>query len=247
MKDERSHYALALGTLSLRENSPAKQELFHQVQTRYGDIQSLNIAWGLHISNWQDFLDKPVSIDRFTEPMRTDMATYSRSLATRYFQTVHDALRKYDPDHLYLGSCFSNYTPESVEACAEFCDVLSFNIYEPILKRAEWSFLDDLGRPVIVESSTWVPPTAECFTPALSLHPTRRQGAATFVSYVRNIIDIWMFVGCHYFQYNDEPVLGRSMDGENYGIGFVSVVDNPYVEMVEAARTVGKELYQRAR
>ena len=65
----------------------------------------------------------------FSEAMRDDMRVFVRALARRYFQTIREALKKYDPKHLYLGSRFAWYTPESVEACAEFCDVMSFNIY----------------------------------------------------------------------------------------------------------------------
>jgi hypothetical protein len=246
LKDERSHYTLALGTLSLANSSPAKRELLHQLQTQYGDIHSLNEAWALHISSWQAFLDEPISIDRFTDPMRRDMARFLHSLAARYFQTVHDALRIYDPDHLYLGSRFYNYTPESVEACAEFCDVLSFNIYELTLKPAEWGFLDTLAKPAIVGEFHMGATDRGMFHPGLVSTANQTARAAAFISYVRSVLAIPAFVGCHYFQYNDEPVTGRSMDGENYGIGFTSVVDSPYPEMVKSARIIGNELYERA-
>jgi hypothetical protein len=36
------------------------------------------------------------------------------------------------------------------------------------------------------------------------------------------------FVGAHWFQYVDSPLTGRSYDGENYNVGFVSVADIPY-------------------
>ena len=59
-----------------------------------------------------------------------------------------------------------------------------------------------------------------------------------FSVYVNSVIDHPAMVGCHWFQYMDEPTTGRTFDGENYGIGFVSVVDTPYPEMVAAAREV---------
>jgi agarase len=51
-------------------------------------------------------------------------------------------------------------------------------------------------------------------------------------------------VGCHWFQYQDEPTTGRVYDEENYQIGFVDIVDTPYVEMIQASRSVAKELYR---
>jgi hypothetical protein len=50
------------------------------------------------------------------------------------------------------------------------------------------------------------------------------------------------FVGAHWFQWADEPVLGR-MDGENYDIGFVDVTNRPYLELVEAAKTTHRRLH----
>ena len=52
------------------------------------------------------------------------------------------------------------------------------------------------------------------------------------------------FVGTHWFQWQDQPLTGRS-DGENYQIGFVTITDAPYPELVEAARDVAKGMYRR--
>ena len=41
------------------------------------------------------------------------------------------------------------------------------------------------------------------------------------------------FLGVHWFQWQDQPVLGR-MDGENYNIGLVDVTNRPYPELVQA-------------
>jgi len=50
-------------------------------------------------------------------------------------------------------------------------------------------------------------------------------------------------VGTHWFQYGDQAFTGRG-DGENYQIGFVDITDNPYPEIIEAARKIGYQLYQ---
>jgi hypothetical protein len=60
--------------------------------------------------------------------------------------------------------------------------------------------------------------------------------------YVEQAAALPGFVGAHWFQWADEPVLGR-MDGENYNIGFVDCTDRPYPELVEAAKATHKRLY----
>ena len=51
-----------------------------------------------------------------------------------------------------------------------------------------------------------------------------------------------LIVGCHWFQYRDQPLLGRG-DGEAYQIGFVDVCDRPYRELCDAARRFGENMY----
>jgi hypothetical protein len=52
------------------------------------------------------------------------------------------------------------------------------------------------------------------------------------------------FVGCHWFKYADEPTTGRTLDEENYQIGFVDVADTPYPEIIQASRRVAEQLYR---
>jgi agarase len=62
--------------------------------------------------------------------------------------------------------------------------------------------------------------------------------------YVESVENLPAFVGCHWFRYSDEPLTGRIGDGENYNIGFVSVTDTPYPELVKAAKAVNAEVYR---
>ncbi|MCZ7640420.1 MAG: hypothetical protein M5U12_32820 [Verrucomicrobia bacterium] len=48
-------------------------------------------------------------------------------------------------------------------------------------------------------------------------------------------------VGTHWFQWLDQPATGRN-DGENYNIGFVDVTDQPYAELVAAAKATHRRL-----
>lgn len=43
-------------------------------------------------------------------------------------------------------------------------------------------------------------------------------------------------VGAHWFQYADQPVTGRLLDGENSHIGLVGITDIPFGGFVEAVR-----------
>jgi len=56
------------------------------------------------------------------------------------------------------------------------------------------------------------------------------------------VLSLPSFVGCQWFQYYDEPLVGR-FDGEDYNIGFVSGADSPYWELIEAAQQINAKVY----
>jgi len=66
-----------------------------------------------------------------------------------------------------------------------------------------------------------------------------------YQDYLRSVADHPSLVGCHFFKYNDEPLTGRPGDGENYNIGFTTVTDGLYPEMIAAAKAVHGEVYAR--
>lgn len=82
------------------------------------------------------------------------------------------------------------------------------------------------------------------FSPGLVSAPTQSERARQTVDYLHSALKNPNCVGAHWFQYTDQPLTGRQPDGENYSVGFVNVSDEPYPEMVEAAREAGSTLYQ---
>ncbi len=62
---------------------------------------------------------------------------------------------------------------------------------------------------------------------------------------MRSVVNLQAFIGSHGFQYFDEPLVGRTYDGENYNIGFVDLTDTPYPEMAVTAKAVRAEVYSR--
>ena len=63
-----------------------------------------------------------------------------------------------------------------------------------------------------------------------------------YATYLRTVVENPAFVGCHWFQYLDQPRTGRLLDGKNHHIGLVSVADLPYREFVTAVRRTNLEV-----
>ncbi|MBV9849417.1 MAG: beta-galactosidase [Armatimonadetes bacterium] len=238
-------YGLAYGSLAAPAAQPAKQALLAQLKAKYDTIDKFNAAWGTHLSAWDDLSAPYQASHQPNGAQEADMGAFVYAFARQYFTVVRDTLKKYDPNHLYLGCRFAGYTPEAVRAAAEVCDVVSFNIYRPRLDPNAWAFTRDLNRPCLIGEFHFGALDRGMFHPGLVSTPNQAARAAMFRDYIRSVVDNPAFVGAHWFQYVDEPLTGRPLDGENYNIGLVSVTDTPYPEMVAAARRVLAEAYTR--
>jgi hypothetical protein len=242
----RGRYGLALGALALGPGAPAKRAIVEQLRARYGGIGGLNRAWGAAFAGWDDLLAKPYTpAGEPPEGMREDLGRFVTALATRYFETIRDALRRHDPNHMYLGNRFAWHTPEAVRAGARFCDVVSFNIYAARVEPERWRLFDEFDRPILVGEFHMGAVDRGMFHTGLVAARDQAERARMYRDYVRSVADNPKLVGCHFFKYVDEPLTGRPGDGENYNIGFVTVTDTPYPEMVEAAKAVHAEVYRR--
>lgn len=163
-------------------------------------------------------------------------------VAEKYYSTVRAVLKEILPNHLYLGSRL-HFAPESVwAASARHCDVVSNNFYE---YEPSYDIPDGApDKPIIIGEFHFGAKDRGYFTASSVAAYDQKERAECFKHYVRACLDNPRYVGCHWFQYQDQPVSGRE-DGENYNDGFVTVCDVPYPEMVEASREVAAELYTR--
>src|SRR5271157_3925647 len=128
---DQSHFALVYGALAAGAGSPAKNAFLQALQKQYGDIAKLNQAWQTSFGSWDSLLNNPYSAPATlpTATMRQDFSALLLSFAEQYFRTIGTTIKKYDPHHLYLGSKFAWYSVESVQACSEYCDVISYDDY----------------------------------------------------------------------------------------------------------------------
>ncbi|MCC6443584.1 MAG: beta-galactosidase [Armatimonadetes bacterium] len=243
---DESRYALAFGALSADASaSPAKRSFLAVLRRKYGDIGRFNAAWGTCLSTWAE-LEPPFRAPAVSSgDRREDLRAFALDMARRYFRAVRSAIRKVAPHHLYLGCRFAGHTPEAVQAASEYCDVVSFNIYAPAVDPRRYAFCDQLNKPCIIGEFHFGALDRGMFHTGLVGAASQEERAAMYRSYVRSVLDNPAFVGCHWFQYIDEPLTGRYFDGENYNIGFITTTNTPYPELVESAVKTHREAYRR--
>jgi hypothetical protein len=157
-----------------------------------------------------------------------------------YLQLIGAAIKKYDPNHLNLGTRFGGDPNDDVMRCGRFFDVCSINVYdyEPTkqIKRA----YELSGRPVLIgEYHIGVP--GDGLGAGLVQARDQIERGNAYRYFVEQAAALPGFVGAHWFTWQDEPVVGRP-DGENYNIGFVDATNRPYAELVAAAQTTHRSL-----
>ncbi len=243
-----STFGLAVGALNGKADQPAKRAILSDLRAKYGTIEKLNAAWKTKWSNWDEMSEKRAARrapKMMTDACKRDLNAFIYRFSLEYFTTIRDAIRRTSPHHLYLGCRFAWGNQTSYRAAAEVCDVVSFNIYKQTVDPAEYGFTSELGKPCIIGEFHFGALDRGMFHTGLVKAKDQADRARKYANYVRSVADMPAFVGCHWFQFVDEPITGRWFDGENYNIGFVTVVDQPYPELVAAARRVHAELYAR--
>ncbi|WP_370980621.1 agarase [Agaribacterium sp. ZY112] len=245
----QQRYGVIVNALSrAAAESPAKRHFASWLREKYAnDIGKLNDAWQTEIASWQVLADG-VEFESYNDALIADMSSMLNMISNEYFRVVHDAIAEALPNHLYMGARMASWgmPQETISAAVKYSDVLSFNIYEEGLQKKRWSFLEELDLPTLIgefhigsRSDTGV------FHPGLTQASSQADRAKMYLDYMKTVVEHPNMVGAHWFQYVDSPITGRAYDGENYNVGFVSVTDIPYPEMVQAAKLLNSGLYPK--
>ena len=236
--NELSWSGIPQGALASPPDQPARIAFIADLQQRYGSIEKINAAWGVNAPDWNE-LRAPASL---TPQCQEDLEAFEYKFARQYFDAVAAALRTHAPGQLYLGCRLTPmYAPKNVvRACAEVVDVISINAYVSHIAPER---MIEHGKPVIIGEFHFGALDRGMVHTGLVASENQQDRARKYVRYVESVAANPAFVGCHWFQYMDQPLTGRTLDGENYAIGLVNAVDAPYTELTDAAGSLHQRLY----
>jgi hypothetical protein len=233
--------SLAVAALKSPPEQAAKKAFIADLRAKYRDIAKLNQAWGTAHDSWDALLESRDAPDR--QNAEEDLAAFYSKVAEQYFRTVRDTVKAVAPNQLYLGCRFASVSDRAAAAAAKYCDVVSYNLYRRSV--ADFKFNGGADVPLIIGEFHFGALDRGMFHTGLVPVADQAARAQAYKDYVLGALAHPQFVGCHWFQYQDEPVTGRVFDEENYQIGFVDVCDTPYRESIEASRAVGAALYTK--
>ena len=173
----------------------------------------------------------------------------------RYYQVVSQAIKRYDPNHLYLGSRFygsDKDRPEIFRAIGPYVDVISVNHYgqwTPDISRMRmWE--RESGRPVVI--TEWYVKAEDSGMPnntgAGWVVHTQKDRGLFYENFALALIESRVCVGWHWFKYTDNDPDDANADPSNIDSnkGIVSNRYDPYDELLSAAKRINERAYRLA-
>src|ERR1700754_809245 len=228
----QGRWALATGSLAQGPDSPAKQAFLAYLKKTHGDAAAFAKAWGIGITNWEQ-----VATNGFKAPdpneahpaIAADYIAFLKLYADRYFRTVAQTLKKADPHHLFLGGRLAVRTPEVEEASAAYADVTSINTYTDLPEHGfDVAAFRKLDKPVLITEFHFGSADRGPFGNGVAAVANEEERGKAYARFVDAAVASGVIVGTHWFQYVDQPVTGRVLDGENAHIGLVGITDIPF-------------------
>jgi hypothetical protein len=238
--DPKARYALAYGTLKMTTDVPAKRAFLKQLRDKYRNQAGLSKAWGIDLPAWELMEDPgfvpPLPSAEHPE-IEADFKYFQKVFADTYFKTISDSLKWHAPNQLLLGGRFAISTPEAVESCAQYCDVLSFNMYTLQPQDGyDLGKLRSLDKPVLITEFNFGSTDRGPFWGGVTQLEKEEDRGPAYANFLKQALSEPSIVGVHWFQYLDQPATGRLLDGENGHFGLVGVTDLPFQGFVDSVR-----------
>ncbi len=181
-----------------------------------------------------------------------DRSVFLAFMSDRYFSIVSKAIKKYDPNHLYLGCRFHGDIIKKrpvFESAGKFMDAVSVNYYDVwtpendrLQKWAEWS-----GKPIII--TEWYTKAEDSGlknqTGAGWIVETQKDRGYFYQNYTLALLESKVVVGWHWFKYQDNDPTDKKADPSNADAN-KGIVDNnfvPYYPLLEEMKEVNTNVY----
>lgn len=173
-------------------------------------------------------------------------------IVDRYFRIVSKAIKKYDPNHLFLGSRFHGSDvdrPEIFRAAGPYLDVVSVNYYrawtpDPA-KLAMWE--RESRRPLMI--TEWYAKGADSGMPNTGgagwIVRTQKDRGRFYQNFVLGLMESKVCVGWHWFKYADNDPADTKTDPSNRDSnkGVVNARYEPYAPLLDAMKALNDRTY----
>jgi hypothetical protein len=180
-------------------------------------------------SRWMK--SKEINLNKISKENREEFLGVA---AEQYFRVVSSAIKKYDPNHMYLGSRLHGrpkHTESIIKAAGRYAEIISINYYghwEPLQKHFdEWSKWAD--KPVII--TEFYTKGDDSGLPNVSgagwRVKTQNDRGIFYENFCLKLLQMENCVGWHWFRYMDNDPTDESADPSNNDSN-KGIVDNLY-------------------
>ena len=181
-----------------------------------------------------------------------DQKDFLAHVMERYYRIVSTAIKKYDPNHLFLGSRLHggelNY-PEVFQVAGRYLDVVAVNYYRtwtPSLEKlAMWA--GESGRPILI--TEWYVKGEDSGMPNTNgagwVVRTQRDRGRFYEHFTLGLLESKVVVGWHWFKYADNDPTNLAADPSNRDAnkGIVSNRYEPYPELLDLMKRLNDRAY----
>jgi len=172
----------------------------------------------------------------------------------RYFEITTRAMKKYDRNHLILGSRLhgsEKRSPSVFKAAGKYLDVVAVNYYgvwgpdqETLRNWNKWS-----GKPVMITEFYTKGADADAkltnWTGAGWIVQTQKDRGRFYQHYTLGLLESKVCVGWHWFKYmdNDPDYLRADPSNRDSNKGIVTIRYGEYAPLLESMKAVNAEVY----
>ena len=184
-----------------------------------------------------------------------DRKDFLALVTDRYYRIVAKAIKKYDPNHLFLGSRFHGPEleyPEVFKAAGAYVDVMAVNYYRTWTpsqeKLAMWS--RESGRPILI--TEWYVKGEDSGLPNTSgagwIVKSQGDRGLFYQNFTLGLLESKVCVGWHWFKYSDNDPSEPNTDPSNRDAnkGIVTFRYEPYSALLEAMKPLNDRVYTLA-
>lgn len=185
-----------------------------------------------------------------TEPMRNEFLGF---IVDRYLNTVSKAIKKYDPNHMYIGCRFNGYektVKEVITAAGKYLDLISINYYDHWTPDAgdmqNWTAWS--GKPFIV--TEWYVKGEDSgmgnYSGAGWVVKTQEERGLFYQNFTLGLLESGNCVGWHWFKYQDNDPTTKNVDPSNTDAnkGILNNKYQPYTPLIDKMKELNQQVYR---
>jgi hypothetical protein len=238
---------------NLGAKAPGKQAWVQLMHERYGKIEDFNAAYAAGFSSWDALLaaeDWRLNVAPANSQERADNAAFLPLCVDRYYRVAKEALRRVDPNHLFLGdkvNANSDAYDAIVGVTSRYTDVVNIQYYarweQQKAAMDRWS--KKVGQPFLNGDSTFSVPTETMPNPYGPHARNQAERAEWTREFMANAIARPDFVGWHMCGIIDTSVEMPGKEHQQHQ-GLMTPTGEFYPEMEQVLRDISSRLYSIA-